>query len=112
MMDSTTLPSAPEHVQEVLDHIAKLEDEQVDEIRHALNDWAGLYGPHYLVLGPDRFTIEHSLACRESGKMATCKVHRRVADWLATGPIIAEGRYEVKDDRPGVEIIRVRADHG
>lgn len=33
-------PSAPEHVGELLDHIARLEDEQIDRIRRTLDGWA------------------------------------------------------------------------
>lgn len=34
-----TAPEDPRHVQQVIDHIAHLEDEQVAEIRDAMNSW-------------------------------------------------------------------------
>jgi PAS domain-containing protein len=55
--------------------------------------------PHVLVLGAGRWTLEHDLACRESGRMAECEVHERVADWIHREgePTLPKGRYVVGD---------------
>lgn len=52
---------------------------------------------HVLVLGPDRWTVEHTLDCRESGRMAECEVHERIADWIdeVGEPDLPKGRYYV-----------------
>ncbi len=35
---------------------------------------------HYVIFSEDRWTVEHSLACRISGEMAECRYHAAVAE--------------------------------
>jgi len=57
--------------------------------------------PHVLVLGEDRWTIEHSLGCRESGRMAECVLHERVAEWIdkVGEPDLPKGRYRIDGEQ-------------
>ena len=73
--------------------------EAVERAERAEARLAALEGPHILVLSADRWTIEHSLACRESGRMAECDVHERVAAWIDRmgEPDLPRGRYEIGD---------------
>lgn len=40
-MDGRYPPDDPRHVQEIIDHIAHLDDAQIDEIRATLELWEG-----------------------------------------------------------------------
>jgi hypothetical protein len=73
---------------------AEAAERERNELRERL---AKLDGPHVLVLSDDRWTLEHSLPCWESGRMAECAVHARIAAWMdrVGEPDLAKGRYEV-----------------
>lgn len=91
-----------------------LDDERASEayIAHALAELKLLSPHHYVIFDRERWTMEHSLACRMGGTMAACTVHKLVSEWFEGGwPTPSGGRWRITDwtgedrDRPVLELV-------
>lgn len=61
----------------------RLIDKATDELEAAIYDLLGR--DHVAIFTEDRWSVEHSLACRLSGQMPDCEYHKAVAN-VMDGP--------------------------
>lgn len=74
----------------------RLIDEATDELLTALYDFLG--PDHFVTFTEDRWTVEHSLACRLTGAMEQCVYHQAVANVMdGPPPDDALGRWRITD---------------
>lgn len=50
---------------------------------------------HYVIFTEDRWTVEHSVQCRLSGRMHECSIHSAIAAWADTYEPAMSGRWRV-----------------